>query len=142
MSTPLPVPGQGTPDSRPVTVPEFDQEPGDVLQEENVYSRAIPVCVDEPVRTHELPARAGACYTAGGVGTNGQKILGRDPRRKAATIIGLTQDILIGTTQANARAGARIPAVVPFVINTIDEYWAASVTSTTDISVITEQWAD
>lgn len=142
MSTPLPVPGQGTPQGRGTPVPEFDQEPGDILQEQDVYARAIPVCLDDPVRTQELPARAGACYTSGPVDINGQKILGRDPRRKSATIIGLTQDILIGTTQANARAGARIPAVVPFVISTTDEYWAASVTGTTDISVITEQWAD
>jgi hypothetical protein len=123
-------------------VPEFDQEPGEILQEQDVYAKAIPVCMDEPVRSQELPSRAGACYTAGAVDTNGQKILGRDPRRKSATIIGLTQDILLGTTQANARAGARIPAVVPFVITSVDEYWAASVTATTDITVITEQWAD
>ncbi|NUT27684.1 MAG: hypothetical protein HOV84_17470 [Streptomyces sp.] len=143
MSTPLPVPGQGTPQGRGTPVPEFDQEPGDILQEQDVYAKAIPVCLDEPVRTQELPSRAGACYTVGAVNaTAGQRILGRDPRRKSATIIALAQDIRIGTTQANALAGARIPAVVPFVIATTDEYWAASVTSTTDISVITEQWAD
>jgi hypothetical protein len=141
VSTPLPVPGPGTPQGRGTPIPEFDQEPGDLLQEEDVYARAIPVCVDEPVRTHELPAKAGACYTVV-AGTTGERILGRDPRRKSATIIGLTEDIRIGTTQANAVAGARVPAVVPLVIATTDEYWAASVENTTEISVITEQWAD
>ncbi len=127
-------------------VPEFDNPPGDVLQEQHdqdAYNTpAIPVCIDDPVRTQELPARSGAFYTVGSVGTGDAKNLARDPRRKHATVIGLTEDILLGSTQANARQGARVPAVVPFVITAIDEVWAASAEATTDISVITEQWAD
>jgi len=125
--------------------PEFDNPPGEILQEQpEPHTPEIPVVVtriEDPVRSQDLPARSGPCYTAQ-VDTAGQKILGRDPRRSRATVIALTQDIRLGTTQANARAGAMIPAVVPFVLGAMDEYWAAAVTGTTEVSVITEQWAD
>lgn len=142
MSTPLPVPdGPRRTAGGPPPAVDFDQEPDDVLQETGYDVKAVPVCVEEPVRTQELPARSGACYQAQ-VDTTGARILGRDPRRKSATIIGISQDLRLGTTQANALAGARIPAVVPFVISHIDEVWAATLTGTTEVSVITEQWAD
>lgn len=142
MSTPLPVPDGPRRAGSPPPPFETDQDPADVLQETEDYDvKAVPVCIDEPVRTQELPARSGACYQAQ-VDTTGLRILGRDPRRKSATIIAISQDLRLGTTQANALNGARIPAVVPFVISHIDEVWAATLTGTTEVSVITEQWAD
>lgn len=125
-------------------LPEFDQAPGEILQQQDEPAElmpTLPVVVEGTARTQEVPARSGPCYTAE-VGTTAEKILGRDPRRKSATIIAISQDVRIGTTQASAQSGARIPAVVPFVLGAMDEYWAAAVTGTTDISIITEQWAD
>lgn len=143
MSTPLPVPDGPRRAGSPPPPVDFDQEPEDILQEtDGAYDiKAVPVCVEDSVRVQELPARSGACYSTV-VDTTGGRILGRDPRRKSATILAITEDVRLGTTQANAINGARVPAVVPFVISHIDEVWAASVQNTTEVSIITEQWAD
>lgn len=129
-----------------MSIPEFDQEPGDVLQEQEPYEAniaPIPTVVCEPVRSQNLPAKRTTFYTAASVGTTvGVQLLGRDPRRQSATIIGLDQDIRLGSTQGEAVSGGRIPAVVPLVVNSVGEIWATSVTSTTDITVIAEYWSD
>lgn len=119
-------------------------EPSDdeLLQVEDEL-KAIPVEINTPVNTRELPTKFGSMFTEKGVGSTAVRILGRDPRRKSATIIGLDQNIRFGSTQAVAQStGATWPAVVPYVSGCFDELWVASVTSTTDISVITEWWAD
>lgn len=143
MSTPLPVSGPGVPSGGGYGIPEFDQDPGDVLQEQEDRLTVIPVEVTEPVRSIALPGKRTTFYTVSDVtATTGVQLLGRDPRRKHATIIGLAQDVILGSTQSNALNGARIPAVVPFVISSMDEVWAVAVTSTTDISVIVEFWSE
>lgn len=119
-------------------------EPSDdeLLQVEDEL-KAVPVEINTPVNTRELPSKFGAMYTEKAVGTTAVRILDRDPRRKSAQIIGLDQNIRFGSTQAVANStGAVWPSVVPYVSNCFDELWVASVTSTTDISVITEWWAD
>lgn len=126
-------------------IPEFDQTPGDILQEqEDAYNTTpVPTVICEPVRSITLPTKKTTFYTAPSVGTTvGVQLLGRDPRRASATIIGLSQDIRLGSTQAEAVSGGRIPAVVPMVLTGMGEIWATAVASTTDITVIAEYWAD
>lgn len=125
--------------------PDFVAEPGEILQEEipEAPLTPIPTTVESTVRVQELPAKKTTFYTAASVGTTvGVQLLGRDPRRKQATIIGLSQDIRLGSTQAEAVSGGRVPAVVPIVIGSMGEIWATAVSSTTDITVIAEYWSD
>jgi hypothetical protein len=123
-------------------IPEFDQTPGDILQEQESYEiKTMPIetVICEPVRSITLPTKKTTFYTAGSVGV---QLLGRDPRRASATIIGLSQDIRLGSTQAEAVSGGRVPAVVPISLTGMGEIWATAVASTTDITVIAEYWAD
>jgi hypothetical protein len=124
---------------RPVTEPD-DAE---VVQVEDGADYTAKVVVEGPVRTVELPSKSGGMFTVPAVDGNGQRLLGRDPRRKQATIVALAQDVRVGGSQAQASlAGARWPANVPLVYSGKDEVWAAAVTATTDVSVIVENWAD
>lgn len=127
-------------------IPEFNQEPGDVVQELEDYNDKIPpipTIVCEPVRSLALPNKRHTFTTIGAVGTTvGVQLVGRDPRRASVTVIGLDQDIRLGTTQSESVSGGRIPASVPFVLTSMGELWATSVSSTTDITVICEYWSD
>lgn len=123
-------------------------EPSDdeILQVEE-YTQAIPVCIDTPVNTREMPSKFAGMNTVYGVTTSlAVRILFKDPKRKMATINALDQDIILGATQAQAQSGRgsgmRWPANVPFVITAYDEVWAVSYQSTTDISVAIETWAE
>ncbi len=125
------------------TTDEIMEPSDDELLQVEDYPKAIPVCIDTPVNTRELPSKYAGMTTYNDVSTTAIKILGRDPRRKSATIIGLDQNLRFGPTQGVATStGAVWPAVVPYVSTCYDELWASSVTSTTDISVIIELWAD
>ncbi len=120
-------------------------EPSDaeLLQEEEEL-KAVPVEINTPVNTRELPSKFGSMFTEKAVGTAvAVRILGRDPRRKSAKIIGLSQNLRFGPTQAVAQTtGAEWPAIVPMVTDCFDELWVCATTSTTDISVIAEWWAE
>jgi hypothetical protein len=114
----------------------------DVLQTENVDPHLVPVKVCEPVESRELPSKRVSTRTVP-VGTAaGVKLLSADPRRKFATIIGRTQDLLIGANQAQAQlSGSWIPGSVPFIISTVAEVWATGDGGATDVSVIEEYYA-
>lgn len=124
-------------------------EPEEVVQaEEEPYgTRPIPVTLCGPAQVRELPAvRAGYNTEQAVTTTVAVRILNFEPRRKGAVIIAQDQDIWISGSQAGAQMGAsasiRIPAVVPFSIDHLDEVWACSVSSTTDISVMTTYWSE
>jgi hypothetical protein len=128
---------------------EMHAEPEDIVQAEEPYdpTRPINVTVCGPTETRELPAVRAGYRTEQGVGTAvAVKVLAFEPRRKGAVIVALSQDIYISGSQAGAQSGAaggaRIPAVVPFPVNHLDEVWACSVSSTTDISVMAEYWSE
>jgi hypothetical protein len=125
-----------------VPTPEMQPDLDDVLQVEDVDTHVIPVKVGEPVETRELPSKRFSARTVP-VGTAaGSKLLANDPRRKFATIIAKTQDIRIGSTQAEAQlSGAWVPGIVPFLITSVAEIWAIGDGASTDVSVIEEYWA-
>jgi hypothetical protein len=128
---------------------EMHADAEDVVQAEETYdpTRPINVTVCGPTEVRELPAVRSGYRTEQGVGTAvGVKLLAFEPRRKSAVILALSQDIYLSNSQAGAQSGAagaaRIPAVVPFVVGHLDEVWATSVASTTDISIVAEYWTE
>lgn len=125
-------------------MPTDIMEPSDdeLLQVEEEL-KAVPVEINTPVNTRELPTKFGSMFTEKGVGATAVRLLGRDHRRKSAKIIGLSQNIRFGPNQSVAQTtGAEWPAVVPMITECFDELWVSATTSTTDISVIQEWWAD
>jgi hypothetical protein len=125
-------------------------DPEEIVQYEpdNDTTRPIPVAVEGPVQTRELPAAGYPGYkTESNVTTAlGVKLLAMEPRRKYATVLALTQDVWISTSQAGAQSGAggamRWPALVPYVVGHLHEVWVCSVTGTTDVSVETVNWSE
>lgn len=128
---------------------DLTPEPEEIVQaEEKPYDLSpIATTVCGPVETRELPAIRAGYNTAQGVSnTVAVRLLSFEPRRKGAVIVAKDQDIWISNSQAGAQMGASssfyVPAVVPFVIDHLDEVWACSVTGTTDISVMTTFWSE
>lgn len=126
---------------------DITPDPDEIVQDEP-HGGPIEVQVCGPVQTREVPAAAYPGYqTLSSVtATLGVRALALEPRRKYATITGLTQDIWISASQAGAQAGAggamRWPAVVPYVVGHMHEVWVCSVSSTTDVSVETVNWSE
>jgi hypothetical protein len=114
----------------------------EVQQVEDDSAHIIPVKICEPVESRELPTKRIAPRTVPVTSTAGSKLLSADPRRKFATIIARTQDIIIGANQSQAQlAGAWIPGILPLRIETVGELWAMGSGGNTDVSVIEEYWA-
>lgn len=124
-------------------VPSQDMAPDieEVLQTEDESAHVIPVTVCDPVEVRELPSKRIAPRTVVVSATVGTKLLSADPRRKFATIIARTDDILIGANQAQTILGAWVPGVLPLMVTTISELWAKGDGSETDVTVIEEYWA-
>lgn len=121
-------------------------EPSDdeLLQVEEEM-KAVKVCIDTPVNARELPSKFAGMSTVRGVSsTVPVQLLFKDFRRKSATINALSANIVIGGSQAQALSpnGATWPANVPLVITSYEEVWVSAVSTSTDISVIIESWAD
>jgi hypothetical protein len=125
-----------------VPTPDMAPDLDEVQQVEDPSRHLVPVEICGPVEARELPSKRFAARTVN-VGTSaGVRLLSADPRRKFATIIARTQDILIGANQAQAQLnGAWVPGVVPFVITSVTEVWAVGSGAATDVSVIEEYFA-
>ena len=121
---------------------EILQEPSNAdVEQYEVTQLTVPVRVEGPVRTAELPS------VTQGIGsdqldTTGKLLLSADPRRKCATLLPLDQNIVLSHSQAGLANGATWPKLVPLVLTTADAVWAKSATSTTEISLIIEGWAE
>lgn len=125
-------------------VPTSDMEPdlNEVQQVDKGELHVIPVQIAEPVESRELPSKRIAPRTVPVSATVGTKLLSADPRRKFATIIARTDDLLIGANQAQAQiSGSWVPGVLPLVVTTVAELWAIGDGSATDVTVIEEYWA-
>ena len=124
---------------------EGNVDPGEIQQnEEPATAIVVPVEITTPVRTQELPSKLSGLGTKT-LTTTPQVILRKDPRRKRATIISFDQDFRLGVTKAQADptsgTGADWPQDVPLPIDTSEEIWAASLTSTSKLTIIQEAWA-
>lgn len=125
-------------------------DPDEIVQDEPYDDSVKPIGVSVcgPVETREVPAAGYPGYrTEVAVDAIvGRRALTTEPRRKYATITGLTQDLWISTSQGGVLAGAggamRWPAVVPYVVGHMHEVWVASVASTTDVSIETVNWSE
>lgn len=119
-----------------------EQQPSgaDVEQYEEPELSTVPVDVQGPVRTQDLPS------VTQGIGqvsldTTGSRILAPDMRRKMATILSLDENMVLSHSQAGLVNGATWLQNVPLVLGTADEVWAKSSTGTTELSIIIEGWA-
>lgn len=120
---------------------EMEPELSEVQQIE-YEEHVIPVKICEPTEVRELPSKRIATRTVAVGTTAGVKLLSADPRRKFATIIARSQDILIGASQSQAQlSGAWVPGVLPFVISSVSEVWAIGDGAETNVSIIEEYWA-
>jgi hypothetical protein len=124
-------------------------DPTEIVQsEEDVpVLQPLPTYVCGPVEVRELPGIRPGYFTVPNVGTAvGIRLLTLEPRRKAAVLVPIDQDIWISTSQAGAQSGAagamRIPVNVRFPIDHMDEIWACAVTSTASVGVATTYWSE
>jgi len=116
----------------------------EVMQEEVAHQRIdpVPVTVEGPVRTQELPAALGTERNYDTT-TTAQQLLGRDPKRKRVTLIGLTATHYVGKPDYIASGdAAQLPANVPVTITHQDEIWVATVAATGSISIFVETWTN
>lgn len=127
---------------------EVTSDPEEIVQaEEDTSAAPVTVAVCGPVETRELPARQVGYKTEQSVGAAvAVRLLPFEPRRKGALICATAQDIWLSGTQAGAMAGAagaiRVPAVVPWAVDHLEEVWACAVTGTTDIGVQSSYWSE
>jgi voltage-gated potassium channel Kch len=115
---------------------QAEQEPGP--------GAPVEVTVNGPVRTQELPRKAGGTRTRFGVTTSVIKLLSADHRRAQAVVIAVTNPIRIALSLASAQdisTMALWPVGVPYVLTADTELYVCASTGTADISVITEMWA-
>lgn len=129
------------------TTPELQPDELEVLQAEDPGTepmvRVTVARLEVPVRTLELPRKAGATRTIT-VGTTPQRVLQSDHRRATARVMSIGQNMLIGYNSAMAGDPSRMglwPANTVFTMNVDGELWIASATATTSISYFTELWA-
>ena len=112
------------------------------VQQVEESDHVIPVSVNGPVETRELPSKRTNPRTVAVTNGVGAKALSADPRRKFATIVARTNDIRLGANQsASVLAGSWIPNVVPLVVYGTGELWISGEGGDTDVSVIEEYWA-
>lgn len=131
--------------------PNPDSE--DVWQNEG-YDRkpvTVPVYVENPVRTQQLPTCLGSMRTAAvpalDVGGTPVRLLSADPRRRRAVVyLGANQTLQLGATQKECigpfafavASGTTTPLLLEFL--SCDELWAVRATVETTVGVIEERW--
>ncbi len=111
---------------------------------------AVPVHVDGPVQTQELPPRISVMRSMN-VGTEPQELLGGDLRRSRALIWAIDGPVWIGKSSMECRPaspgsvapGARLPqATSPVELRGYSRIFVAAVAGTVLVSVVAESWAD
>lgn len=128
-------------------MPTLDNQPDidDVLQSELPAEPALPVVVTTPIRTHELPHKAGAAHTFS-VGTGvSVKILPADHRRARAVITAVSNPILLSFVSVAAADGttATFPLAVGalFTFTADTSLFAIAQTGVASVGILTELWA-
>lgn len=143
--------------------PDLEPDDATVVQEEGMPGlTTIPVCVEGPVRTQALPARAAGYRRVTVTTTSPQRVLGRDPRRRRALVqvydaTGATHGVMLGATLNEttppAAMAARLAVAAPAAggtavaspvleLTSTDELWVVADTAACELTVIAEQWAD
>jgi len=122
---------------------ELQPEDIEVLQNEPGDEPAVLVKVESPVRVQNLPRKAGATKTWN-LTTTPTRVLAADHRRASATLLAIGGNVLVALSSAakeSAQSSALWPQNVPLTIGADSEIYAATVTGTATLTVITELWA-
>ena len=117
----------------------------DGLQQLDDGGLRVPVRLDQVVPVHMLPSRCGAhrSYAANESDAAPTLLLGKDLRRRRATIISIDAPIWVGAADDVTTGNAAVwPAGGPLVIEHTDQVYARPTVGSSLISVIPEQWAD
>ena len=120
----------------------YVEDPGypdvpDLLQRE-VALPAVPVRHDGPLVVQLAPSLRGPAFVQD-LSTTFQHVLGADPKRRRTILLG-SVDWLYRTSSSGA--GVPWPQDVPLILEHADQIYAAVPTSTGQLTVITEVWAD
>lgn len=128
---------------------DVDLQPdvSEVIQEEPEAEYSTPivdVAVCGPVRTQQLPRKAGGTKTVTLDAITPKHILTADHRRGMAYLVSHTEDFMLAyskTSSTDDESMARIPKNILFPVGaTVDVYVKAQATTTT-LSVVQEGWA-
>lgn len=120
-------------------------EPGvDEVQQRYDATPAIPVKVEGPVSTHELPARTASMGSTTAGTTDPTQIVSADPRRKSVLVFTETQAVWVALTRADAAgsAGFSLPVNCGVTLLHTGQVWVRSKTGTATVSYVVENWAD
>jgi hypothetical protein len=130
-------------------IPDMQPDPEDVLQVEPdrvLASSSVPVAVDGPVRVQTLPASPQWAVFRQTIDQNTpQQLLGADPRRKRAVIMGEGSfGFFLGNDRSGINAGRvfRSTVNIPLEFTHTGEIWALGDGGSTILSVYLEQWTD
>jgi hypothetical protein len=122
---------------------DLQPENEEVLQNQSSDEPAVKVIVETPVRVQHLPRKAGATKTWN-LTTTPVRVLAADHRRASATLLAIGGNVLVALTTAakeSAQSSALWPQNIPLIIGADSEIYAATVTGTATLTVITELWA-
>lgn len=127
---------------------DLQPDVGEVLQEEPEYVMSVQgkVAVQGPVRTQELPRKAGATKTRTVTDTAYVQMLDSDPRRGFVMVMSMDAAFYFGFTEASMQATSAMsvwPKNVPLPLPLSAELWVQSAETgvSTRISVTTGLWA-
>jgi len=134
------------------TEPEMQPDDAEVLQVEDPgYAHSVPVTVAGPVRTQEMPRKAGATRNrALANGSAAVALLSADPRR-ASAVVCADAAFWFAFSQNGASGAAaspqdftgmcKWPANVPLRVNTSTDLYVAAAGAAVNVSYYTELWA-
>jgi len=127
----------------PAHEPNIHPEMHDLTQEPIAPPCAVLVQHDGPVTVQEMPT-VGGSFKNHTLTTTAVQILGKDPRRKRIVLYSKDQAFWVGSssTDVNSHWSGYWPAGKELPLYGRGEYWAASDTATSLLTVITENWAD
>lgn len=134
---------------------EFVEPVDDILQSDDAHEVPIPplpVTLVTPSNVILLPAHSGGWRQYPLSTTVPVRILGRDPRRKRAVIMGWsTADATTGIQLADGQALAAsdrafilpmvLKASLDLEVTSVDEVWAMALGAACTVSVLNEHWA-
>lgn len=126
---------------------EFDpvESADEVYQDQDAEGPTVPVCVKTPVRTQLLPATNGGSRKYSLVATEAVRILTADPRRRRAVMQATGDDnFVLAATQQEAMGpfAASFQSFTLLEVTACTELWARAESTTVDLSVLNEQWAE
>lgn len=116
----------------------------EILQEEAPDSGIIPVDIQGPIRTQNLPRKLAASRTVTFGDVTPKRLLRANPMRASANLVSFTSDMLVAFNRAakeDPSTMARWPMNTPLLVTAATDVYVAPVTAPMTISVVAEYWA-